>query len=191
MMSRVRRAAPADASSIARVYVDTWRSVYAGLVPDRVLIGMNYARQSLFWARQLDMRRGGYGALVAEVGRGEIVGVVSFGPARNTKLGFTGEIYTLYVADDYRGQGFGRALLGGAFRELDRSHRESAYLWVLADNPTRFFYEAMGGRRAAERIEPLWGTTLREVAYGWTDLGQAVIRMLPGSDRSRPERPPA
>lgn len=190
-MSRVRRAAPADASAIARVYVDTWRSVYAGLVPDRVLINMSHARQSLSWARQLDARRGGHGALVAEVGRRRIAGVASFGPARNPKLGFAGEIYTLYVADDYWGQGLGRALLGGAFRELERTRRKSAYLWVLADNPTRFFYDAMGGRRVAERLEPLWGTTLREVAYGWPDLGEALIRVLPGSDRSRPERPTA
>jgi hypothetical protein len=41
---------------------------------------------------------------------------------------------------------------------------------VLADNPARFFYEAMGGRRIRERDERLWGVDLHEAAYGWRDL---------------------
>ena len=51
------------------------------------------------------------------------------------------------------------ALIGG--------DHDSALLWVLATNPSRFFYEAMGGRRIAERDEKFWGHRLHEVAYGW------------------------
>jgi hypothetical protein len=42
--------------------------------------------------------------------------------------------------------------------------------WVLADNPARFFYERMGGKRAGERDENLWGATLHEIAYGWNAI---------------------
>jgi hypothetical protein len=41
---------------------------------------------------------------------------------------------------------------------------------VLADNPSRFFYERMGGKRAGERDEQLWGAKLHELAYGWDAL---------------------
>jgi hypothetical protein len=43
-------------------------------------------------------------------------------------------------------------------------------VWVLAANPARFFYEAMGGARAGERLEEFAGTQLEELAYGWPDL---------------------
>jgi hypothetical protein len=45
---------------------------------------------------------------------------------------------------------------------------------VLAQNPSRFFYEAMGGRRVGERMESLWGLELPEIAYGWPDLADAL-----------------
>ena len=41
---------------------------------------------------------------------------------------------------------------------------------MLAANPSRFFYEAMGGQRAGERQESFAGTELEELAYGWPDL---------------------
>ena len=43
-------------------------------------------------------------------------------------------------------------------------------IWVLADNPARFFYERMGGRRVGERDERLWGALLHEIGYGWSSL---------------------
>jgi len=45
-----------------------------------------------------------------------------------------------------------------------------ALVWVLSDNPARFFYEAMGARRAAERQERFAGVRLEEAAYAWGDL---------------------
>jgi hypothetical protein len=53
---------------------------------------------------------------------------------------------------------------------LSAAEIAAAYLWVLADNPSRFFYQAMGGKQISERDERLWGTTVHEVAYGWPDL---------------------
>ena len=46
----------------------------------------------------------------------------------------------------------------------------TAVIWVLADNPARFFYERMGGKRAGERDERLWGALLHEIGYGWSEL---------------------
>ena len=47
-------------------------------------------------------------------------------------------------------------------------HGNSAVVvWVLAANPARFFYEASGGRKVAERIENFAGAELAELAFGW------------------------
>lgn len=42
---RIRVARLDDAAAVAEVYVETWRSAYAGLLPDKVLTGMSESRQ--------------------------------------------------------------------------------------------------------------------------------------------------
>ncbi len=68
----------------------------------------------------------------------------------------------------------GRRLLAALFQSLIDKGINSALLWVLAANPSQFFYQAMGGRRVAEREEVLWGVTLPEIGYGWPDLAGAL-----------------
>ncbi|MBE0532413.1 MAG: GNAT family N-acetyltransferase [Rhodospirillales bacterium] len=180
-MVRVRPAKPDDAAAVARIYVETWRSVYAGVVPDRVLTQMSQVRQSLAWRREIGMR-GGRRILVAELGDAGVVGFVGVGPSRCGPLPFDGEIHTLYISDDFQGRGIGRALLEAGLGTLKEKGFAAAVVWVLSANPARYFYEAMGGRRVAERNEPLWGTVLRETAYGWPDL---VRRLEDGVNGAR------
>ena len=44
-------------------------------------------------------------------------------------------------------------------------------VWVLTENPSRAFYERMGGRFVREAPVTICGAPLVEVAYGWDDLG--------------------
>lgn len=45
-------------------------------------------------------------------------------------------------------------------------------VWVLGDNPSRAFYETLGGRFLGEKDIEIGGVRLEEVAYGWTDIGR-------------------
>jgi ribosomal protein S18 acetylase RimI-like enzyme len=168
---RIRRAVPGDARGIARVHVETWRSAYAGILPDQVIVQMSVDDKAAAW-RQLVQRQDAVDAvIVAEIDDGTIIGFGSCGPAGPEAMpDYDGEIHTLYVLPDWQEQGIGRALLCGCLRVLSAAEIAAAYLWVLADNPSRFFYQAMGGKRISERDERLWGTTVHEVAYGWPDL---------------------
>lgn len=44
------------------------------------------------------------------------------------------------------------------------------FVWVLADNPFRAFYESLGGVRVSEKQMEIGGTSLRAVSYGWENL---------------------
>ncbi|PPR20187.1 MAG: hypothetical protein CFH40_02068, partial [Alphaproteobacteria bacterium MarineAlpha10_Bin3] len=68
----IRIARHGDAAQIAALYIDAWRTAYAGLVPDRVLVGMSQTAQQFSWARQIG---GADTVLVAVDGRGRPVGV--------------------------------------------------------------------------------------------------------------------
>ena len=72
-MIRIRRAAKADASAIARVHVETWQSAYAGLLPDMTLAQMSDVRQAAWWSRALDDPAEARGVFVAdEIGRAHV-----------------------------------------------------------------------------------------------------------------------
>jgi hypothetical protein len=47
---------------------------------------------------------------------------------------------------------------------------------MLAENPTRFFYEGMGGERVGQRVDTLAGRDVEEVAFAWRDLDVPLVR---------------
>jgi len=165
----IRKARQSDAAGIAKVHVETWRLAYAGLVPDRHLVDLSVEAQRERW-RRLVARPAGGQTVVADGGEAGILGFGSCGPSRQRQALAGAEIYTLYVAGDYQGFGIGRALLTRLLRGLHRRGHRDAYLWVLADNPARFFYHAMGGRAVGQQREPFAGALLAEEAYLWPDL---------------------
>src|SRR5512144_870129 len=175
-MIRIRRAARRDAAAIARVHVETWQAAYAGLLPDSLLAGMSDVRQSAWWSRLLADPGEARGVFVADDEERGVVGFGSCGPVRDPPEGLNetevrvGEVYTLYVEPDFQNLGLGRRLLDALFRQLRADGCDTAVLWMLADNPTRFFYEGLGGRRVGERVDTMAGIDVEELAFAWRDL---------------------
>ena len=185
-MIRVRRAVRGDASAIGRVHVETWQSAYAGLLPDSLLVAMSDVRQSAWWSRLLADPGEARGVFVADDQEMGVVGFGSCGPVRDPPEGLpekrggreirVGEVYTLYVEPDFQNQGLGRRLLDALFRQLRADGCDTAVLWMLADNPSRFFYEGLGGERIGQRVDTMAGVDVEELAFGWRDLTVPLIR---------------
>jgi ribosomal protein S18 acetylase RimI-like enzyme len=181
-MIRIRRAGRSDAASIARVHVETWQSAYAGILPDAMLVGMSDVRQAAWWSRVLSDPGEARGVFVADDEEMGVVGFGSSGPARDLPEGLdgrevrVGEVYTLYVEPDFQNRGLGRRLLDALFRQLKADRCDTAVLWMLAENPTRFFYEGLGGERVGERIDTLSGVDVEEIAYAWRGLAVPLVR---------------
>ena len=85
-------------------------------------------------------------------------------------------MFTLNVTPDAQGRGHGQALLATAFARLRELGHANALVWVLAANPSRFFYEAMGGRCIARRSEHFASTKLKELAYCWPEPTHRLMR---------------
>ncbi len=188
-MITVRQAGEADAPGIARVHVETWRSTYAGLLPTQYLVGLSSARQAASWSQLLQQpaeRRGTFVAIERELG---VVGFVSVGKVRKIPVtpdddwAGAGEVFTLYVQPDHQNAGIGRRLLAAGFSELAQRGLERALIWVLALNPSRFFYHAMGGAQVGLQQENFAGQTVDEIAYGWRDVPVHAERLAQSSKR--------
>lgn len=167
-----RKARPADAEDIARIYVESWHDTYPGLLPAKLLLAMTVEGQAARWrnAIALAAREGVY---VVEDGQRKVAGMISLGRGRDQQLGFDAEVYTLYVDILRTNAGIGRVLMRGAFGALAARGHSSCVIWAHAKNPARFFYEAMGGVLVAERTVSMLSMPVPEVAYGWTTLALA------------------
>lgn len=170
--SLIRPASPADAAGIAHVHVESWRSTYPGMLPDRYLVGLSTATHEKRWRGLLSGSAPPRGrcTFVAQGSGGGIVGFASCGPQRTGLTGYAGEFYALYLLDQAQGQGIGRRFLAVMAQHLLAAGTQAALVWVLRDNPSRYFYERLGGDLLAEQPIGFAGTKLMEVAYGWTDL---------------------
>jgi ribosomal protein S18 acetylase RimI-like enzyme len=176
----IRRARPTDASAIGAVHVATWRTAYAGVLPEGYLKNMSALRQALGYEQAISERRNGHAVFVA-VATGEdaplgaeeagtVVGFVSGGKTRRDGTLGTGEVETLYLLDDYRDRGVGRRLMRAMAAHLAAVGCRSVMLWVLRDNPTRWFYQRLGGKQAAREVIRFAGQMMEQLAFVWDPI---------------------
>jgi ribosomal protein S18 acetylase RimI-like enzyme len=176
----VRSATPDDADAIERIRTDTWRETYRGLMPDRVLDALGYdgARRRAGMAAMGPDRF----ALVAEHD-GYVVGFCLGGPARESDTAHPGEIYAIYVLPSHHGHGHGAALMRAGAREIMARGWRGMVIWVLRENqPSRDFYERMGGRYLADEQREIETVTVTESGYVWDDLSALAAA---AADRGR------
>jgi GNAT superfamily N-acetyltransferase len=168
----VRDAILNDIPGLAKVHVDAWRTTYRGIVPDSYLASLSYDRKANHWYQFLNhTSQRGYFTYVVEEESGEIVGFDSGGRERTGDPVYKGELTAIYILQNYQGRGIGRCLVEAVAKRLDRWGIDSMLVWVLADNPARQFYAALGGKPVREQELEIGGKPLVEVAYDWTDTG--------------------
>lgn len=186
-MIGVRAARATDAAVIAAIHVAAWRSTYPGILPDGYLAGLSVVRQAIHYRRAIEQGAGVFVAAVAGPdspdGRARVVGFATCGPARRPGLSES-EIETLYVLDDYRDRGVGRRLMRACARHLSEGGAASVHVWVLRDNPARWFYLRLGGREAASDEVRIAGRTVPQTAYLWPTLTPLTA---PASSRPAPD----
>jgi GNAT superfamily N-acetyltransferase len=168
----VRPAQPGDVDAIARIEVETWRATYAGMLPDRVLLGMSERRQKGAWTGLVRFRPGD--VVVVEDPEAGVVGFGNCGAQRDPSLPYAGEVFTLYVTPDAQNRGVGRQLIGALFDRLQHTGKNSALIWVIRANPSRFFYQRLGGKVILTRRIRVGGEPVEAIAYGWPDLAAFV-----------------
>jgi ribosomal protein S18 acetylase RimI-like enzyme len=145
----VRPAREADAASLARVQVASWRCGYAGIIPDALLAELTGDEAETVWR---DRWREAIGPAPPRA----VVGFVSAGPATDADRwpGTDGELYELRVAPGQTGHGHGSRLLHAAADTLAQDGFHTVAMWVLAaDSALRQFLELAGWAADGARSE--------------------------------------
>jgi GNAT superfamily N-acetyltransferase len=166
----IRPAVVEDAPAIARVHVESWRTTYKGIFPEGLLDQLSVLDRTRFWNETLTEPPIRSVTLVACDDAGTVVGFACGGVERTGQLGCDGELQAMYLLAGAQRQGLGTLLVRQFVRELRSTGFNSMAVWVLACNPSRRFYEALGGRLIVQQEIERGGESHVEVAYGWSDL---------------------
>lgn len=179
----IRQARPGDARRIARLDVETWRATYPGILSTAFLVGLSEKRREHGWAALIE--REPRDVQVAVDGDGNILGFGSCGRNRGDRE-LSGEVFTLYVAPDWQNQGIGRRLLFALFERLVAQGCLSAIIWVLRENPARFFYHRVEGREVRRKDFVMGGKQIEAIGFAWRDLPGFLETAAKASDAPEP-----
>jgi GNAT superfamily N-acetyltransferase len=170
---KIRRAAPADLPTIAKIHLKGWLLAYGDFLPPEQIAAMQPEKRLPLWEQWLkDPTKL---ILVGAVGDG-LDGFVLGGPVKEHEItegglfGFDCEIYSLHARAEVQGQGLGRGLIAAAAAHWRGQGRRALVLWAYADNQWRRFYEKIGGKVVAHGLDE----GVPDIAYGWRDLGDLI-----------------
>ena len=141
------------------VHYKSWHETYTGLIDEGYMEGHTLEKCIKIAHRWLD------NILVAKDGD-KVVGFVGYGAYRDSTLPGHGEIFSLYVLEEYHGKKIGYELMNAAFKEL--SEYKKIAVWVLKGNDRAIhFYERYGFCFDGAEAEIMLGTPNTELRMIW------------------------
>lgn len=149
-----------DKNAISRIYEESWKFAYGGIIPQDYLDSIPEGK----WVKNLDIPE--WNTMVC-VENGEYVGTSSFCKSRFEQYPDSGEVISIYFLPDYIGKGYGRRLLTAVLGELEKQGFAQVFLWVLEENiRARRFYERFGFSCTDDYLDDnIGGKDLREIRY--------------------------
>jgi GNAT superfamily N-acetyltransferase len=154
---RFRKANLQDSPGLAYVHVHSWRTTYKGIVSENYLQSLSIEEREQKWVQILS---GTHHTYVCELEDGKIIGFVSFGKERSGE--YDGELYAIYLLEEYQGKGIGKELLEIAATRLKKQGYNSMWIWVLKENPSKHFYYAFKPTLIKEEVLTIGGESHQE-----------------------------
>ena len=160
-----------DLFAVSRVYEESWRAAYRGILPQAYLDSIPAGK----WVPYLE--QAGRTTLLLLDGE-KFVGTASCCPSRISALSGWGEIVSLYLLPEYWGKGCGKLLFSAAVEQLETMGCRDLFLWVLEENQrARAFYARMGFRPSASYLDDeIGGMPVREIQYRREAQGEVKTR---------------
>lgn len=169
---KIREAKLTDATGITKVHVDSWRTTYKNIISNGFLQKLSYEQRTNSWIQNLS-NQSNY-VFVAENNEDEIVGFAVCGKRLCNQIVHSGDLTSIYILDEYQGQGIGKQLMHQLFLQCKKLDFNRVFVEVLEDNKTRFFYEYYGAKlRKTEKIK-IGGTDLNLLVYEWDCISKAL-----------------
>lgn len=167
---QIRKAMAGDASGIARVHVDSWRTTYQGIVSDTYLSGLSVEARQKMWEHSIGHLTADKCIYVAVQDTGEITGFAMGGPSRSEQFPERAELYALYLLSAVQGQGLGSKLVSHVMEHSKLFGHTNLLVWVLKGNRALQFYRRTGAVIVGEKEIEIGGEPHTEIAMEWGQL---------------------
>ena len=167
----IREASLYDVKGIAKVHVDSWRTTYKNIIPDDFLNNLSYERREQLWTNSIPNGN----VFVAENELGQIVGFSSGGKERSGKYkDYKGELSSIYILKEFQGKDIGKLLAKPVLEKIVELRLNTMLVFVLEENESKLFYEALGGK-VIDKVEvEIAGKKLNELVYGWDNVASIL-----------------
>ncbi|MDQ0427520.1 ribosomal protein S18 acetylase RimI-like enzyme [Planomicrobium stackebrandtii] len=171
----IRKALVEDASAIAKVHVDSWRTTYKGIFSNSYLDSLSYEKRTALWENNIG-KKDDY-VVVAETDSGDIIGFGTASKRDTNTVDRSGDLTSIYLLEEYQGQGIGKMLLKELFLHFKKLGYKRIFVEVLEDNKTRYFYEHYGAK-LVNTVQLNWDEKiLNELIYEWDDLNDVLEKL--------------
>lgn len=166
----IRKARLEDSLQIAEVHIKSWQQAYKGIISEEYLNNLSVKDRQQMWESSLSSPRDDAPVYVAVNEEGSIVGFASFGIERERRRPMEGELYAIYLLNENRRSGNGTMLLKAGIQDLIKHNFKSVLVWVLAENPSREFYEKFSPAKVDTKTIQIGNDSLEEIAYKWEEI---------------------
>lgn len=161
----IRSAALEDAEKIAYIHVKAWQESYQGVIDQNYLDNLSFSERLAFRKKILTHPKSKQINLVV-VQNNQIIGFCDAGVAFDSSKAYRGEIYAIYLLNEFKRHGVGKTLFNYIDKDLEKHLLTPYVTWVLEENKTACrFYEKCGGQFLKKKSVEIGDKNYIEIAY--------------------------
>lgn len=172
---QIRRAKLDDASGIAKVHVDSWRTTYKGIIPNDFLNNLSYEQRTELWKQNI-LRDASY-VVIACNHEGQIIGFADAWKRETNVVENSCDLTSIYLLKEYQGKGIGKKLLKELFWYFKQLSYKKIFVEVLEENKTHLFYEYYGAKLVETVQIKINGKVLNELIYEWNNVDEVIEKI--------------
>lgn len=136
----IRDALESDAKKIVYINVMSWKNTYKGIFPQTFLDSLNPNNSNTIQNCKNKINE----YVVCELNN-RVVGFARYGLNKKNYDNKYGEIYALYLDEDYKNMGIGTKLVEEIFKKLKNKY-DYVLISTLEQNSANEFYKKIGGK---------------------------------------------
>lgn len=158
-----------DISFVVDINIQMWRKTYKEIINEEVFVMREKNREISIniIKEKLESKDNFYKVVSID---NKIVGFISYGKNRDMGEDNLGEIYAIYILEEFHKKGIGKKLLSYAKDDLKEKGYSSLVIWTLEENKNREFYEKIGGKEFSNRQIDIFGQKIKEIGYLYKNI---------------------
>ena len=167
MEINIRKAIPEDAYNFTVCHISCWQSAYKNIVPQEYLENMLMEKEKRVDKYKNTLANPGNCEYYCVIYAERMIGFIIINIRHNEDKSSIGEIWAIYLIEEFCGKNYGKILLDFAINELKHMEQNKIILWVFEENHrARHFYEKNNFSYNGIKREVDWyGKPLIELQY--------------------------